>query len=147
MTNSEKLNKEELFSLLGGKISMLINRYLQNRLKKANLNITVEQWTVLTCLWKKDKITQQALSDITYRDKTSMTRLIDNLEKNSLVVRVPDSSDRRAKLIYLTQKGMDIEQQASKVIDEAVEETLKQLSDDEIQTCRNVLNKVLSNIS
>lgn len=142
-----EIYKEELFSLLNGKISMLINRYLQNRLKAANIHITVEQWTVLACLWKKDKITQQALSDITYRDKTSMTRLIDNIEKNGLVVRVPDTSDRRANLIFLTQKGTDTVRQATNIIDEAVDETLKQIPDEAIETCRDVLNKILRNIT
>ncbi len=34
-----------------------------------------------------------------------MTYLIDNLSKRSMVIRVEDESDRRNKLIYLTDKG------------------------------------------
>ncbi|MDR3327957.1 MAG: MarR family transcriptional regulator [Prevotellaceae bacterium] len=142
-----QLQKEEIFKLLSGKLLMLINRYSQNRLKQVNVNITVEQWSVLTCLWEKDKVTQQALSDITRRDKASMTRLIDNLEKSHLVVRVPDSSDRRANLIYLTQKGIEAKKQASEVIGRAIEDIMKFISDDEIDFFRNILNRIMDNIN
>ncbi|MCL1943898.1 MAG: MarR family transcriptional regulator [Candidatus Azobacteroides sp.] len=144
---SQKLNQIELFGILNGKISKLINRYLFNRFKEANLGITVEQWTVLACLWQKDKVTQQTLSDITFRDKPSMTRLIDNLEKQNLAVRVPDSTDRRVNLIYLTQKGMDLEKQATQIVQDVVERTLSKMSGDEIMICRNVLKKIFENLT
>jgi len=147
MDLSQKLNQIELFGILNGKISKLINRYLFNRFKEANLGITVEQWTVLACLWQKDKVTQQTLSDITFRDKPSMTRLIDNLEKQNLAVRVPDSTDRRVNLIYLTQKGMDLEKQATQIVQDVVERTLSKMSGDEIMICRNVLKKIFENLT
>ncbi len=146
MDLSKNLNQNELFSILNGKISMLINRYLYNCFREANLGITVEQWTVLACLWKKDKVTQQALSDITLRDKPSMTRLIDNLERRNLVVRVSDTKDRRVNLIYLTQKGMDLEKQTTQIVQDVVERILSKISDDEIEACRNVLRKIFDNL-
>lgn len=146
MELSKKLNQDELFGILNGKISMLITRYLYNRFKNADLGITVEQWTVLACLWQKDKVTQQVLSEITMRDKPSMTRLIDNLEKRNLVVRVPDPSDRRANLIYLTQKGMDLEKKSTEIVREVAEKTLSEISDQDITACRNVLKKIFDNL-
>lgn len=146
MNSNEKINQEEFFGILNGRISMLINRYLYGCFKNAGLGITVEQWTILAILWQKDKVTQQTLSDMTFRDKPSITRLIDNLEKQKLVVRVPDTSDRRANLIYLTQKGIDLENKASIIINEVVDATLAKISDEEMIACRNVLKKVLDNL-
>ena len=146
MRSTEKFNQEDLFGILNGRISTLINRDLYNRFRKANLGITAEQWTILAILWQKDKVTQQTLSDITLRDKPSITRLIDNLEKQNLVVRISDSSDRRVNLIYLTPKGIDLEKQASTIIDEVVNKILDEISNDEILVCRNVLKKILNNL-
>ena len=146
MRSTEKFNQEDLFGILNGRISTLINRDLYNRFRKADLGITAEQWTILAILWQKDKVTQQTLSDITLRDKPSITRLIDNLEKQNLVVRISDSSDRRVNLIYLTPKGIDLEKQASIIINEVVNKILDEISNDEILVCRNVLKKILNNL-
>ena len=147
MENSKKLNQQELFAILNGRLSMIINRYMYGKFRELELGITVEQWTVLACLWQKDKVTQQSLSDITFKDKPSITRLIDNLEKGGLVVRVPDRSDRRAKLIHLTQKGVDLEQKATEVVNRIVEKTMERLSDEEILVCRNVLKTISSELT
>ncbi len=146
MKLSGKLNHDELFAILNGRISMLINRYLYNKFREANLGITVEQWTVLACLWEKDKVTQQTLSEITFRDQPSITRLIDNLEKRNLVVRVSDPSDRRTKLIYLTEQGMALEHRSTEIIGAAVNKVLFDISDENVLICRNTLKKVLDNL-
>ena len=143
----KKLDRQELFSVLNGKLSMIINRYLFGKFKEANLGVTVEQWTVLSCLWEQDKVTQQKLSEITFRDNPSMTRLIDNLEKRDLVVRVPDLTDRRANLIHLTQKGIDLEQRATEIVERTVDKALDGFSEEEISVCRNVMKKILTNLS
>lgn len=53
----------------------------------------------------KDGVTQQELCNATFKDKPSMTRLIDNMEKQHLVIRVPDKKDRRTNKIHLTENG------------------------------------------
>ncbi len=147
MKLSGKIDHDELFAILSGRISMLINRYLYNKFREANLGITVEQWTILACLWKKDKVTQQALSETTFRDQPSITRLIDNLEKRNLVIRVPDPSDRRIKLIYLTEQGTALEKQSTDIVSDVVNKALSGILDEEVLVCRNTLKKVLENLA
>ncbi len=53
----------------------------------------------LIFLWEKDGVTQQELCNATFKDKPSMTRLIDNMERQHLVVRISDKKDRRTNLI------------------------------------------------
>ena len=69
-----------IFAILNGRVSAAINRQLSRNFKKYEVNITPEQWTVLIYLWEKDGVTQQELCNATYKDKPSMTRLIDNME-------------------------------------------------------------------
>ena len=87
--NFSELNIEMVFALMSGKLSAAINRKLYRSFRKLSIDITPEQWTVLYYLWSRDGVTQQELCNVTFKDKPSMTRLIDKLEKQQLVVRSP----------------------------------------------------------
>lgn len=80
------LNQDQdlIFPIINGKVSMAINRMMYRNFRKKGLDITPEQWTVLAFLWKEDGVTQQTLCNSTFKDKPSMTRLIDNLTKQNL---------------------------------------------------------------
>ena len=66
-----------IFAILDGKVSAAINRKLYRNFRQNGLEISPEQWTVLIFLWEKDGVTQQELCNATFKDKPSMTRLID----------------------------------------------------------------------
>ncbi|HNF37551.1 MAG TPA: MarR family transcriptional regulator, partial [Chitinophagaceae bacterium] len=85
---NNQFKKGELYSFITGIASTAIARRLQKKFNAAGLNITIEQWSVLYHLWKKEGISQQELCNATYRDKPSIPRLVDNLEKAGLVKRV-----------------------------------------------------------
>src|SRR5215216_5113397 len=97
--------KGELYSFITGKASTAIARRLQKKFNTAGVNLTIEQWSVLYHLWKQDGMSQQELCSATFRDKPSITRLVDNLEKLELVRRVPDGRDRRINKVFLTKNA------------------------------------------
>src|SRR6185436_19077866 len=111
MSNNQ-FKKGELYSFITGKASTAIARNLQKKFNTAGLNLTIEQWSVLYHLWKQDGKSQQELCNATFRDKPSITRLVDNLEKLQLVKRVSSESDRRMNLIYLTRHAQKLQDQA-----------------------------------
>lgn len=137
---------QAFFALLSGKISTAINRKLYRNFRKMNIDITPEQWTVLYYLWSKDGVTQQELCNTTFKDKPSMTRLIDNLEKQGLVTRSADPKDRRINIIRLTEKGRDLEEVTQALVINTMKEALSVLSDEELDTAGVLLNKVFNNI-
>ena len=83
----------------------LLVKRLQRNFRAAGYSITAEQWHVLINLWERDGQTQQELSDKTEKDKGNITRLISSLEKRDILARIPNYTDGRSKLIYLTPKG------------------------------------------
>ena len=123
-----QVREREIFNILTGRISSTINRALLRAFSEEDLNITTEQWSVLSCLWNQDKVTQRELCDLTRKDKTSMTRLIDNLERNKVVVRVAHSTDRRVNLIHLTQYGASLQKKVSDVVQRVVDKSLQGVS-------------------
>lgn len=78
---------------------------IQRGLREHNIDITYEMLQVMACLWKHEGVNQQELADKTFKDKASLTYLINNLEKRGLVVRQEDPNDRRNKLIIVTERG------------------------------------------
>jgi DNA-binding MarR family transcriptional regulator len=138
--------KGELYSFVTGKASTAIARRLQKKFNNAGLNITIEQWSVLYHLWKEDGRSQQQLCNATFRDKPSITRLVDNLEKLNLVKRVPSENDRRINLIYLTRNAQKLEEETMQIADETLNEALKTVPPDRIDVCKEVLQIVYDNL-
>lgn len=142
-----KVQEHEIFDILTGKVSGAINRTLLKAFAQEGIGITTEQWSVLSCLWNQDKITQQAICDLTRKDKPSMTRLIDNLEKRNLVVRVSDSSDRRINLIHLTKEGVGLKQKTTDVVQKIVDKSLNNITEKELSLGRDVLLRIMKNLN
>jgi DNA-binding MarR family transcriptional regulator len=138
--------KGELYSFITGKASTAIARRLQRKFNNASLNLTIEQWSVLYHLWKQDGISQQELCNATFRDKPSITRLVDNLEKLSLVKRVASETDRRINLVYLTKLGQKLEEETMQLADETLNEALITVPPDRIDVCKEVLQLVYDNL-
>lgn len=135
-----------IFAILNGKVSAAINRKLYRNFRQNGLEITPEQWTVLIYLWEKDGVTQQELCNATFKDKPSMTRLIDNMERQHLVVRISDKSDRRINLIHLTKSGKEMEPKAKQVTESTLLEALQEISAEELEISQRVMRKIFYNI-
>lgn len=134
-----------IFAILNGKVSAAINRKLSQNFRIHNIELTPEQWTVLLYLWEKDGVTQQELCNATFKDKPSMTRLIDNMERLNLVVRIASKTDRRTNLIYLTKNGREQEEKARYVANKTLKEALRGLTTEEMSISQEVLRKVFLN--
>jgi DNA-binding MarR family transcriptional regulator len=74
-----------------------------------------------------------------------MTRLIDNMEKVHLVVRISDKNDRRTNLIHLTRTGKDLEKRARIIANETLREALHGITVEEMEVSQEVLRKVFNN--
>lgn len=138
--------KGELYSFITGKASTAIARRLQKKFNTSGLNLTIEQWSVLYQLWKEDGKSQQELCNATFRDKPSITRLVDNLEKLGLVKRVPAENDRRINKVYLTKQAIKLEEESMAVAEETLNEALEGVPAEHIDLCKEVLQKVYDNL-
>jgi DNA-binding MarR family transcriptional regulator len=143
---NNQFKKGELYSFITGKASTAIARRLQKKFNVAGLHITIEQWSVLYHLWKQEGISQQELCNATFRDKPSITRLVDNLEKLNLVKRVASENDRRINLIYLTKQSQRLQEETMRIADETLNEALQTVPPERIEVCKEVLQIVYDNL-
>ncbi|HEX4877488.1 MAG TPA: MarR family transcriptional regulator [Chitinophagaceae bacterium] len=143
---NNQFKRGELYSFITGKASTAIARRLQKKFNAAGLNLTIEQWSVLYHLWKQEGISQQELCNATFRDKPSITRLVDNLEKLNLVKRVPSENDRRINLVYLTKQAQKLQEETMLMAEETLNEALETVPSDKVDVCKEVLQIVYDNL-
>ena len=143
---NNQFKRGELYSFITGMASTAVARRLQKNFKQANIDITIEQWSVLYHLWKEDGISQQELCLRTFRDKPSITRLVDNLEKLKMVKRVASKQDRRINLIYLTEAAADLQNTTMEMANQTLKEALAGVDEADIELCKSVLVRVYENL-
>ena len=137
----------ELYSVINGMASTAVARRLQKNFRNAGLEITIEQWSILYHLWKEDCLSQQELCNRTFRDKPSITRLIDNLEKQAMVIRMPSKSDRRINLVCLTDAAKQIQNLTIDLANQTMSEALIGVKREDIEIVKIVFQKVYDNLT
>ncbi len=146
MSNNQ-FKRGELYSVINNMASTAVARRMQKNFRQAGLDITIEQWSVLYHLWKEDCLSQQELCNRTFRDKPSITRLIDNLEKQKLVKRMPSKEDRRINLVCLTESAKELQDRTIELANQTMNEALVGVNKEEIETVKIVLQRVYDNLT
>ena len=144
MSNNQ-FKRGELYSVINGVASTAVARRLQKNFRNAGLEITIEQWSILYHLWKEDGLSQQELCMRTFRDKASITRLIDNIEKLGLVERIASKDDRRVNLVYLTDAAKPLQEATYNIANQTMNEALQGISKEEIEIVKSVFQRVYEN--
>jgi MarR family transcriptional regulator, organic hydroperoxide resistance regulator len=135
----------DLMLLLNSALRQLNNKLSRDIDLEVN-DITVEQLSLLIALWKKEGISQQDLGEYVDKDRPSVTRLLDNMEKGNLVVRITSEQDRRVRLIYLTKKGKDLQVKLVKVAEAAVKKSLQNIDNEMLSSFVAVAEMIKDNI-
>ena len=146
MGKGMRYNFNDSFGFILVKTGRLIENKLKINFDKEGLDITPQQWSALTYLWNEDGISQQKLADAFSKDKTSMTRLLNNMEKNDLIERRKDEVDKRNKRIFLTYKSRLIKKSTIKIAEKTLMETLIGINHEDLKLSKKVLKKINNNL-
>lgn len=109
-------------------------------------NITREQLGILLLLSLTDGLYQTQIANILGKDRPNITRMIDILEKKEFIRREKDESNRRILKVFLTQEGRKRADIAKPLKDRMNTAQYKNMTDEEILTLINLLQKVRKNI-
>jgi DNA-binding MarR family transcriptional regulator len=110
-------------------------------------DITPEQWAILIRLWERDGRPQSELSEATFRDAPTMSRIIDVLETRGLLTRNPHPEDGRIRVVYLTKAGKALEKLLVPLVEKIVGEMVEGIDERALVTTRNTLRKMFANIA
>lgn len=134
-----------IFAILNGKVSAAIRHKLSADFGANAIGLTPEQWIVLLYLSEQDGVTQQRLCDATYTGKPSMTRLVDAMEREGIVRRLPNPRDRRSNFVCLTHRGRMLKARAMKVATRTLRNALRGLGQESLVISQEVLRQIFLN--
>ena len=123
-----------------------IKKCFFDRLQENGINITPEQYLVMDILWDKQSLSQQNIADVIQKDKNSVTKIIDSLEKKNFVSRVVDKKDRRINRIELTKEGEALEKNTTEVAIKFMNDTIAGIDNQDRNTFVDVMRKLKGNL-
>lgn len=124
-----------------------LKQYTAAMLKQSNVDLTPEQFLLIDLLWNHGAMSQQKMADTMQKDKNSITKLVDALEKKGLVERRKDSSDRRSNTLTLTRKAESMKTGAKEAGISMLDKVLEGISEEELKAFLNTLGKLTDNMS
>ena len=101
---------------------------------------------VLMSLWRKDGLKVVELGRKAGLEPSTMTGLIDRMERDGLVARSVDPKDRRAQQIRLTALGKDVEAPVQAVVEGVISNVFTGISEKDLDQTKKLLRQVLSNV-
>jgi len=124
-----------------------LKQYLAAKLRKNDVPLTPEQFMLIDLLWNQGEMTQQQLADQLQKDKNSVTKLVDAIEKKGFVVRKQNPHDRRANTLVLTEKANELKPGAKQKGISILDHILEGISEDELRSFLSTLRKLNANMT
>ncbi|MCG8372851.1 MAG: MarR family transcriptional regulator [Balneolales bacterium] len=117
---------------------------LQNHLNRLveEYDLTIEHARLLLLISFNEGCTQQYIVEETFKSKPAVTTLLDAMTAKNLVVRIPDQTDRRNKLLYLTDKGKKLKEKVFSLIIEDISDILSDIDKAKLVEALNTLKQI-----
>ena len=102
---------------------------------------------LIDLLWNQGEMSQQELADQLQKDKNSVTKLVDAIERKGFVVRQQNLNDRRSNTLVLTEKANQLKPGAKQKGISILDQMLEGISEEELRSCLDTLKKLNANMS
>ncbi|MEM7028030.1 MAG: MarR family winged helix-turn-helix transcriptional regulator [Chloroflexota bacterium] len=119
---------------------------LAQKFSESGYDITPEEWVILNRLWQKEGRSQNELAETTIKDKTTVTRFLNRMEKKGLVVRQNSSEDARVKHVYLTAYGKELETVLIPIAEALLSAGVANIDKGDVDKAFTVLKKIEQNL-
>lgn len=129
------------------KIRQVGGRISERMLKDHGIEINSAQGRIMFALWKQDGIAINELAQKTQLKKSTLTSMLDRLEKMGYVKRDRCKKDRRKILIKRTNKDKNLESKYVELSQEITKLFYKGFSKSEIDRFENDLARILNNLT
>jgi len=130
-----------------GKTTKIVDYHLHEALQQQGLDLTKEQMIVLKKLHQQDGLNQNELARLTWRDKSSLARLLAKMEQKAYIRRKQLPSDKRINQVFLTDTGRRIFEKTRPVIQEIISTMEKGISKTDIQHMITILKRIQYNFT
>ena len=119
-----------------------IKNYIEKRVSQTSESMGLKRThgQFLKTIYDNEGLSLKELSNEMYVDKSLTTRVIKSLIDNGFVINMNNES--REYRLYLTDKGNDAVSKIEKIVNDAWDELLSELTDDEMETLTRIHMKI-----
>ncbi|HBV89344.1 MAG TPA: MarR family transcriptional regulator [Desulfosporosinus sp.] len=135
--NSRSPSKYICYKL--SRVMRKVHRYYESNLSQ--YGITPSQFYVLSAVWERDGLKFKDLAKSLDMDGSTLTSILDRMERLDLVERRNDPEDRRSLLVFLTEKAKQKISEIAHLAEGLDQEIKERFSDEEFATFEKVLEK------
>jgi MarR family transcriptional regulator, organic hydroperoxide resistance regulator len=142
----DDFNVEDTLGYLVSKAHQFMKNYFADLLKKNGLDITIEQWAVLSIVGAVPGASQSDIARMTQTDKANVMRMMDLLERKAYITRQNDNQDRRIYRIHLTPAGEEMLKAVTPIAQEANRVSSARIDPQDFEILKKMLRQIRRNI-
>ena len=137
-TNNSRPSKYVCYKL--SRVMRKVHRYYESSFSQ--YGITPAQFYVLSAVWENDGVKFKDLAKSLEMDGSTLTSILDRLERQDLLERRDDPEDRRSLLVFLTEKAEQSIAEITCLAEKLNQEIKERFSNEEFATFEKVLEKL-----
>lgn len=128
------------------RLSFLVRKELAQIFTANSHAISPEEWAIMLVLWKKGPQLPSDLAELTLRDRTTITRLIDKMESKGMVARIADAADGRRLRIVATAEGKKLKDELVPLASGLISKSTNGISQSDLETTLKTLQQMTQNL-
>ncbi|MFV0439538.1 MAG: MarR family winged helix-turn-helix transcriptional regulator [Desulfopila sp.] len=126
--------------------SRLLSNMLTSRFQNADIDMTAEQWGAILVLMNDKALTQAQIGERLHLEKSSVSRLINRLERRGWLIRTNDMTDGRQKIVEPTAKARGTVEHCADIARTILEEAQLGLTEEERLLVKTLLLRIIGNL-
>lgn len=140
------IDYESQIQYWANRVSFLLRKEARERFVAEGLDIRAEEMAILMQLWTEPGQTPSMLADKTVRDRTTVTRFLDGMEKKGLIRREPDAGDRRRVIVTATEKSVAMQGRIMPVVRGLIADSMQGVDAGDAAIACDVLRRLAGNL-
>ena len=137
----------ESLGYLTGLSSRLLSNTLAAKFREAGIDMTAEQWGAVIVLLNGGAATQGQIGEQLCLEKSSVSRLLNGLERRGWIVRTRDPKDSRHKLVTPTLKVMETAERCAEIARTVLKKAQSGTTESEQMACQSFLLRIIANLN
>lgn len=106
------------------------------------LKLSASKWRILGTLKSHNMLTMNELAEMTTIERTTLTRMLNQMEQEKIILRTSHADDKRATVVGLTRRGLELFIKANEIVEKVNEEIMLGLTDEETAFLRKIMQRL-----
>ncbi|RUS65227.1 MarR family transcriptional regulator [Pseudorhodobacter sp. E13] len=141
------MNYEQFPQYWVNHLGFQLRKELEEAFAAKGQKVTSEEWALLLILNKHEQLSPRILAKLTLRDSTTVSRLVDRLERKGLVERIRERKDRRVVDVVMTAAGRAEFSSLSETAKAFIDTSLRGIAPEDAERVIQILKRMSENLS